>query len=571
MDGDEDEGAFEPEPPSKKATAKPKSKKKAPTSSSSEDDSESEEETWGRTKGAYYSSNAAQLESDDEEANELEEQEARRLQAKMREAMAEDDFGLGDDVEDVSRATDADALLEPVPGPREQLPQDKKSLIRHLEKTSPETLSLARDWEETAYNLVKTQQKISTLESEEPDALSLGMIHLHYQALLTYATTLAFYLHLRASEPYVQRPELLRTHPVLSRLLTLKQSISTLEDLDFDVSESDLDNAEDPDETVGGSDEDEDADMEQLWKLDKKKGLEADELEALLKEAGLEADLASRNASTRAEEPEPEPPKKKRKTAKKALPVFDLVEPTFPSSSKPSSSSSRAEADVIDAYGEATSLQHADAADKRSRTKSLRFHTSRIESASARRQGARNTASGGDDDIPYRERKKEKDQRMAKEAKAKVRGQGGDDLDDKEPEAADKKRRRDDDDEGSDGGKGDGADGYYELVKRKAKESKEKKKADYEAAQAAAKPDFGVDGATGPRSLTRAILNNRGLTPHRSKSVRNPRVKKRQKFEKAKKKVASQKAIYKGGIGDSGKYDGERSGISKVVKSVRLG
>ena len=68
-----------------------------------------------------------------------------------------------------------------------------------------------------------------------------------------------------------------------------------------------------------------------------------------------------------------------------------------------------------------------------------------------------------------------------------------------------------------------------------------------------------------------AMLKNKGLTPHRPKDVRNPRVKKRKKFEKAKKKVASQKAVYKGGIGDVGKYGGERSGISKVVKSVRLG
>lgn len=79
------------------------------------------------------------------------------------------------------------------------------------------------------------------------------------------------------------------------------------------------------------------------------------------------------------------------------------------------------------------------------------------------------------------------------------------------------------------------------------------------------------DTSNGPRSLTRAILANKGLTPHRPKSVRNPRVKKRQKFEKAKRKVSSQKAVYKGGIGDVGRYEGEKSGISKVIKSVKLG
>ena len=78
------------------------------------------------------------------------------------------------------------------------------------------------------------------------------------------------------------------------------------------------------------------------------------------------------------------------------------------------------------------------------------------------------------------------------------------------------------------------------------------------------------DTADGPRALTRAILKNKGLTPTRSKSVRNPRVKKRMRYEKAKKKVSSQKAVYKGGLATTGRYEGEKSGISKVIKSRRL-
>ena len=83
--------------------------------------------------------------------------------------------------------------------------------------------------------------------------------------------------------------------------------------------------------------------------------------------------------------------------------------------------------------------------------------------------------------------------------------------------------------------------------------------------------DNAQDNMSGPRSLTRAILANKGLTPRRAKAVRNPRVKKRQKFEKAKKKLSSQTPVYKGGLVQSGgRYDGEKSGISKVVKSVQL-
>jgi len=397
------------------------------------------------------------------------------------------------------------------------------------------------------------------------------MSHLYNQALLTYATTVAFYLHLRTSEKYVQRPDLLRTHPILQRLLSLKQAMSSLEDLNLALDEADEDDSLSRDDDM--------KDAKALWLEEQLSSLEPDELRALLKEADslvakdTQGESSAKRRSKASSQKSEEPPKKKRKTSKAsgeskpATPVFDLVEPDI-AQTKSVASSSRSGPSSNDVYGETTSLQAADAADKQARKKSLRFHAARIENTNARRQNARSNAMGGDDDIPYRERKKEKEARLAREV-AKGRGEGGEDLDDAEPEPRrrNKKRARDED-SGSDGGDGDG-DGYYELVQRKSKERKEKKKAEYEAAKAAERPNID-ESADGPRALTRAILKNKGLTPHRGKSVRNPRVKKRQKYEKAKKKVSSQKAVYKGGISDTGRYDGEKSGISRVVKSVRL-
>ena len=51
-------------------------------------------------------------------------------------------------------------LDEPLKEITPSLPQDKRALIRHLEKTSPETLALARDWDDTAWALMKAQAKI---------------------------------------------------------------------------------------------------------------------------------------------------------------------------------------------------------------------------------------------------------------------------------------------------------------------------------------------------------------------------------------------------------------------------
>jgi U3 small nucleolar RNA-associated protein 3 len=68
-----------------------------PAGNASEDDRENgQEESWGRKKSIYYSTNAAQIDSDDEEAQKLEEAEVLRLQAQARDALDEADFGLFD-------------------------------------------------------------------------------------------------------------------------------------------------------------------------------------------------------------------------------------------------------------------------------------------------------------------------------------------------------------------------------------------------------------------------------------------------------------------------------------------
>ncbi|KAH0831924.1 hypothetical protein J3R83DRAFT_12807 [Lanmaoa asiatica] len=590
-DGMQVDSDTDTEPTAFESKSKPKPSKaardtKKSSSKKSASDSE-EEETWGHSKGAYYSSNAAQLDSEDEEANELEEQEALRLQAKARETMRDEDFGLGDVVEgDVEppEAMEQDELANLL---KTKVPQDKQSILRTLEKESPETLALARDWEDTVYSLVEVKSRVDASKNTESEALELGLLHMYYQALLTYATTLAFYLHLRATEKYAARPELLRRHPILKRLLTLKEGINTLESLGVgqDVPDDDDDGEDEEDDLTDEDEEDDD-----LWSLIKKKGLELGELADLLEDAAVSTPSpsppppSSKKPTPTKEEYADKRPKKKRKTAAAIHdpdpgtrgPVFDLLEPEYTRVSRKNRMVPVVDTvAAADPYGEVTALQCHDLSDKQARKKSLRFYVSRIESASSRRTNARANAISGDDDIPYRERKKEREARLEKEKEKKREkgqlGTGGDDLDNVDPEVSreEKKRKRkrglDDEDLDDDVG---GANGYYDLVKQVTATKKARKKAEYEVATA--RPGLESESTTGPRSVTRAILKNRGLTPHRSKAVRNPRVKKRQKYEQAKKKVASQKAVYKGGIGDVARYSGEQSGISKVVKSVRL-
>lgn len=171
----------------------------------------------------------------------------------------------------------------------------------------------------------------------------------------------------------------------------------------------------------------------------------------------------------------------KEKTSASKPITFDLVEPEFGSYSKSASTSKLAlpptfhsstswtSAAPYDAFGESTSLDLPDLADKSARRKSLKFHTSRIESAAKRRESARSNALGGDDDIPWKDRKAERRRKEQEEAlKRKDLGMGGEDLDatgidaDVVVNGKGKKRAREEADGGDEGEEGE--DGYYELV-----------------------------------------------------------------------------------------------------------
>lgn len=293
-------------------------------------------------------------------------------------------------------------------------------------------------------------------------------------------------MYLRASEYYSQRPELLRSHPIFARLLQLKQAVTTLEDLDFHLSESDSGIGETEEEDSLVSDEEMDGSSGSTLSKRYRKGsqLAFDDLAMLLREAeeaAVSVKTQKKTKTTTLPRPPKEPPKKKRKisTAESAT-VFDLEEPTYVPS-KPRTSTLTPALGEDDAFGDAMVLGSADAADKKARRHTLRFHTSKIESASARRQFAR-LSLGGDDDVPYRERRKEKEARAQREAQSGKHGQGGDDLNGTEPESLVRATGKVNSDEGDESAE-ESVDGYYSLVQRQKREQRERKKLTYEAAK----------------------------------------------------------------------------------------
>jgi U3 small nucleolar RNA-associated protein 3 len=299
---------------------------------------------------------------------------------------------------------------------------------------------------------------------------------------------------MRATPKYATNPKLLQAHPVLSRLLSLKQAMSSLERLDFGPNS-------DGDEDEEGS-EDYEEDMRFLWGDRDLAEMDEAEFRELIREAQELNSPQTKETKEKKKKtkslPDGESKKKKSKSSgkekekKSKKPVFDLEEPEFipasalgGTSSSSTKSKSKPSPHSTSAFGEYTSLDATDAQDKSARKKSLRFHTSKIESASNRRAKARGAAMGGDDDIPYKERDKAKEARMAVESARKMEkgllGQGGEDLEDVQ-EGRGVKRAREEDGEGE-----MGVDGYYELVKRQKRDERDEKKALYDAQKAAEK------------------------------------------------------------------------------------
>ena len=331
---------------------------------------------------------------------------------------------------------------------------------------------------------------------------------------MTYATTLAYYIHLCAL-PRIERPDFTQ-HPIHTRLLQLKEGVSMLEELDFaagSVSDIDpiaasraaaleADDDEDDDDKaemiqakrelimrmlaasgngVGimpGDEDDDDLDVGGLWQ---KEGLDDGELDDLLADAEANGEAPKRKRIA------PRGRKSKKGIKNNKLQVMEsatqlcfthLAEPTFVSTKKKSTPWERVKDMDVDILGDPTALNDADAADKERRKKSLRFHTSKIASTSARRAAARAQRLGGDEDVPYRDRHAAALRRSGKAAE-------GEALDDSDFTDGDKKRAREVREENGDAEGGDDVEGYYDLVKRRRTDAKAAKAAAHEEFQAA--------------------------------------------------------------------------------------
>ncbi|KAK3357609.1 Sas10 C-terminal domain-containing protein [Lasiosphaeria hispida] len=506
-----------------------------------EGEEEGDEGWWGSSKKEYYNADAIETEADALE----EEAEARRIQAKKLAKMQEADFAFDENewlAPKEQAGDDEDVVIEVLKD--DEVTEDMGSEERYklLQARYPEFDYLVDEFRDLRPVLITLQQQAEGKPAKSLEVVKSWILGCYIASLASYFAILTSPARDAQDSAKPLSPVELREHEVMETLMSCRDAWIRVKALKSSkTAPSDTGMLSPPG----------DAEME---------------VPDVLLPAKNAAKAKLSKADIKAREKKEAGKARKAEAAEKSLADLSTL---LKSSKKKTKTESAAAAtseisdDNRSDFGEEEIIDARTAEDKIKRKKTLKFYTSQIVQKASRRAGAGRDA-GGDVDIPYRERLRDRQARL--NAAAEKRGLGnkhGADLGegDSEGEGAANKDRGEDDE-------------YYDMVAQTAARKKEGKAARFEAIAKATRDDRVVEstqvGADGKRQITYQIQKNKGLAPRRKKEVRNPRVKKRMKYEEKQKKLRTVKATYKGGEGKGG-YQGELSGIkTNLVKSTKL-
>jgi len=526
--------------------------------SASEDEQaedEDEEFRWGTSRDDVYGAD----EIETEEQALAEEAEALRLQQKQLQGMTAADYGFDEstwqdkdaDVSDVEAGTVTE-VLPPIRIDSNMSAEEKSRLFRtrypEFEPLQAELLRLHEVYARLTRKLDERERETYFLSNLKTQWRAAGA---YLGALTMYSVLLTSTAADGKSDVLAMPPAQLQDHPVMEDLIACRelwQKAEVLED-DYKVASRQAKRAK----MLNGHE----SDIEEISQV-----VNTQHLPVKKSRAQRHAEAAQAADDVRKAE--------RLQRTERDLADLDtlLTKPRKGKSAKLVNGTGKGDHDDS-ADEEDAPLTAQEAAEKAKRKKGLRFYTSQIaQKANKRRAASRN--AGGDDDIPHRERLRDRQTRLNAEAEkrgrkdvaADARTELGGESD--EDDAIESRQTREEIE----------ADEYMDLIKARTTAKKSEKAALAEARKQAelqggrVVPQETV-GADGKRKITYAIEKNKGLTPHRKKDVRNPRVKKRKKYAEKTKKLASMKPVYKGA--PKGGYGGELSGISSnLVRSTKL-
>ncbi|EXJ88117.1 hypothetical protein A1O1_05045 [Capronia coronata CBS 617.96] len=525
-----------------------------------EEDDDADDLNWGTSKADYYNADVIETEADALE----EEAEARRLQQKQLKSMTEADFGFDETswVDDSRQTSEKQSRAAVEKLPDVQVPENAtvEERLQMLRSRYPEYEPLTKDFLrlQDTYHKLKKEAELARTGAAEENRHSVSVTK--FRALSAYLGSVAMYLALLTSTSgktgMALPPGELRDHPVMKSLVRCRElwlKAEALRPIEVQVL-PEVESAPVTDKPVSVPKKDKKDKEKNKKKKDNPKRKTSPSLSPSPSPIPSMPELFATESDVK-------PKKKSRKTKRNDL--QDLLEKSLQQPVEDESD-----------FGDEAALTQEEAAEKARRKKSLRFYTSQI-AQKANKRGAASRQAGGDDDVPHKERMRDKQERLTREAEQRGRS----DAQGKEALGADGNDDDGDYDSGPDAATGrhlnDEASEYYNSLVASKQQKKAEKRAKAEAYAEAARQGAEVHeeeqiGEDGKRKITYAIEKNKGLAPKRKKDVRNPRVKKRKKYDEKLKKLASIRPVYKGGEGRGG-YGGEATGIkTNVVKSIKL-
>ncbi|KAJ2385947.1 something about silencing protein 10 [Coemansia sp. RSA 2611] len=542
-----------------------------------------EDGAWGKQKHNYYDADDIGTDTDDDEAAaKEEEEEALRLQRQQLEALDEGDFidelgaQLGVDAGGASRLVSTvddsaqtlldldsvalDGALDMSDAKRQallRLPEREK--LKVLQAESPELLSLAADmkaqWTAVRDQIKPVLDRAAALGVRADDHPALAFYAARFQLAMSYVNNIAVYLALKASTPEQRAGTALRDHPVIGAIVEFRRRLEMMDALQERLAPL-LDLF--AEELASGSVSIDDAAASDVEMADAVPVARAEE--------------SRKQKSASQEKPHADKPRAaSRRKASKSTAQFLSAAAAAPTDSyrelqamlkKGKRKHKQAQSAHIGSWdaledgdlGDQDRLEDADAEDKARAIRRLRNHAKRVVQARGRRE-ARGKVSG-DADLPYKSRSES----LRLDGSGGVAQDGGDDL------GADLGMDLD-----SDVGEAPKDDYYSQVVQRKAQEqaAKDERRQEQWRHMVAANQaeEAAVDDAA-KRSVNYQILKNKGLLPRRAKDNRNPRVKRRKRYEKAQKKLGSAVAQVRS---LEGNYGGEATGIKPALsRSTRF-
>ncbi|KAH0778004.1 hypothetical protein KY290_009415 [Solanum tuberosum] len=537
------------------------------------DEAEQEkEEMWGRGKNIYYQNKEYVEESSDEDLIAEEEAEVLRMQQKKAKSLSAADFGIEDDeltFEEIlvqgkpGSAVSADGEAKNETGTAyEEVQKDLNALTKEEQmdvvySSAPELVGLLSELGEALEQLDnKVNPLFNKINGKTMIKGGMHYIEVEKLLLLSYCQAISFYLLLKSEGQPV------RDHPVISRLVEVKNLLNKMKELDGylpskleDLLHKNVDNVTCV--KLAGRN----LDSESLPISDKPSVVSTDIQEAEPHEAEL-AELNGLNSQRKKES------KRKRQDDQVGIQSMEMLKV------RASLEEKLKQTGVLSSIARKNEKQNKrsrllngllatpddfdddamgaeDDRETRSLNKLSRLLTPQV---------ARPKIISGDDDLPKRD---DIGERRRKHELRVLAGAGVEPTDDVNDEPGD---HASDDVATSDDSEMDSDMEFYREVEKQHSAKLAAKEKMYSRTPAMlSTPETVVDGK---RQINYQMEKNRGLTRNRKKQDKNPRKKYRGKHEKAQKRREGQVQKIKK---PSGPYGGETTGINVgISRSIRF-